>query len=112
MPDKPNPGKKPAAREKVPPAPAARQAEDEENDDPLAAMTVLELAAYVQANPYAHLTHANIRRLFVIGERFWRSMLVLRPPAMGRKINPQLFQRWLWTNRSAIEKLSNPEAGK
>lgn len=111
MPDKPTPRKKPAAKEKVP-LPTAKAAEDEEMDDPLEAMTVLELAAYVQANPFAHLTHANIRRLFVIGERFWRSMLVLRPPAMGRKINPQLFQRWLWMNRSAIEKLSNPEGGK
>lgn len=75
-----------------------------DEDKALDAMTVLELAAYVTANPFAHLTHANLRRLFVIGQKEMRKVMKLHPPEVSGKINPHLFQKWLWMKREEISK--------
>ncbi len=78
----------------------------EDDGDPLDDMSDLELAAYVAANPFAHLTHRNTRRLFQIGEKTMRAIVELKPPSVARKFNPSHFQRWLWINRQVVEKLN------
>lgn len=88
----------PGKRQKKP-APAP---EPEDESDPLDAMTDVELAAYVAANPYAHLTHALIRKLFKIGQHEMRKVVKLKPPTVSGKINPALFQKWLWMKREVV----------
>lgn len=63
---------------------------------------VAALLKRVSTNPYAHLTHEEIRALFTIGKAGMAKIVKLNPPQVLGKINPRHFERWLWENRDII----------
>lgn len=77
---------------------------DHEDTDTGRELTDAELSAYVVANPFAHVTHGEIRRLFNFGEKVMRNLVAMNPPSVARKINPAHFQQWLWENREVLRK--------
>lgn len=89
-----------ASKPKAAPAPAPEEV------DPCAAMSVVELAAFVQANPFAHLTHKQIRDLFSIGQKMMTAIVDKKPPQIARRINPAHFRAWLLENHEMVSNLT------